>query len=142
MSTKFSQFADAGTLSAGDIVVGLNAGNNAKFTFPSITGFTWNNTVSDTDMDAGNGYIVNSAVLVTLTMSATLVRGDLFEVTAVGAGGWAIQLNAGQTIRLGSDLSSAAGSLSSTSIGDSVRLVATSTTSLSVLSSIGNITIA
>ena len=142
MSTKFSQFADAGTLAAGDIVVGLSAGNNAKFTMPNFTGFTWNVVTSDDDMEEDNGYIVSSALLVTLTMQSSLTAGDMFEVTGTGTGGWVIQLNAGQTIRLGNQITSAAGSIASTAIGDSVRLVATSSTSLNVLSSMGEITVA
>ena len=75
-------------------------------------------------------------------MASTLTRGDIFEVTGINSGGWVIQLNAGQTIRLGNQITSAAGSIASTAIGDSVRLVATSSTSLNVLSSMGEITVA
>lgn len=144
MPVKFSEFINGGTLANGNVVVGLEGGANTRFTFSGSggDGFAWNVINTDTTMEANNGYLVDDAALITLTMSSSLAAGDVYEVANVGSGGWVIQLNAGQTVRLGVDLTIAGGSVASTQDGDSIRLVAINGTDLIVLSSQGNISLA
>ena len=68
------------------------------------------------------GEFVTAAVTRTLPASAGLLDGDLFIYVCTTAGALVIQSVAAQKIRIGSLISSAAGTATSTSIGDSVTL--------------------
>lgn len=52
-------------------------------------------------MAVNNGYIANNAALVTCTLPASAAVGDLIEVLGLGAGGWRVGQNSGQTIHNG-----------------------------------------
>ncbi len=69
-----------------------------------------------------SGSFVTAAVTLTLPASAGLADGDLFEYVCTTAGALIIQAVGAQKIRLGSLISSAAGTATSTNIGDSVSL--------------------
>ena len=108
--------------------------------------FTWSVVAGTSQaMSVDNGYITNNAGLVTCTLPAVAVVGDVVRVTGKGAGGWLIAQNAGQTIYFG-DLTTTTGvtgSLASTLVRDTVELVCVTTNNdWNVLSSIGNITVA
>lgn len=111
----------------------------------SGSGFTWNEVIGTSQaMAVQNGYISNDAALVTLTLPATAVIGDVIRVAAKGAGGWLVAQNASQSIRLGNMATTAGvgGSLASTDLGDCIEILCTTTdTGFEVLSSVGNITI-
>jgi hypothetical protein len=140
MPVKFSEFANGGALKDGDIIVGLGAGNTRwSFTGGGAGGVTWNAIDADVTMESDNGYAVNSAALVILTVPAVIALGDTFEIANMNTGGWLINLNAGQTASLGDVDSSVAGTLASTANGDCIRLVAVSATDLVILSVVGNI---
>lgn len=49
-------------------------------------------------MAANNAYQADNAALVTLTLPTTAALGSEIEVLGLGAGGWAIAQNAGQSI--------------------------------------------
>jgi hypothetical protein len=68
------------------------------------------------------GEFVTAAVTRTLPVSAGLVDGDLFIYVCTTAGALVIQSVGAQKIRFGTLLSSAAGTITSTAIGDSVTL--------------------
>lgn len=68
------------------------------------------------------GEFVTAAVTRTLPASAGLANGDLFIYSCTTAGALVIQAVGTQKIRIGSLLSSAAGTATSTAIGDSVTL--------------------
>jgi hypothetical protein len=68
------------------------------------------------------GEIVTAAVTRTLPASAGLADGDLFIYVCTTAGALVIQAVGAQKIRIGTLLSSAAGTATSTAIGDSVTL--------------------
>lgn len=68
------------------------------------------------------GEFVTAAVTRTLPASAGLVDGDLFIYACTTAGALVIQSVGSQKIRFGTLLSSAAGTITSTAIGDSVTL--------------------
>ena len=69
-----------------------------------------------------SGEFVTAAVTRTLPVSAGLADGDLFIYSCTTAGALIIQAVAAQKIRMGTLLSSAAGTATSTQIGDSVTL--------------------
>lgn len=101
-------------------------------------------TATSVTMTAGTGYFADNAGLVTLTLPATVSLGATFEVSALGAGGWLIAQNAGQSIRFGIDTTTVGvgGSLASTQTGDSVKLVCSvANTTFQVVSAVGNIAI-
>ncbi len=66
-------------------------------------GFPWSAVTADTQMSKNNGYIANSANLLTLTLplSADVSVGDTLRVAGLGAGGWKIAQNASQRILTG-----------------------------------------
>lgn len=68
------------------------------------------------------GEFVTAAVTRTLPASAGLADGDLFIYVCTTAGALVIQAVTAQKIRLGSVISSAAGTATSTAIGDSITL--------------------
>ncbi len=68
------------------------------------------------------GEFVTAAVTRTLPVSAGLLDGDLFIYVCTTAGALVIQSVGAQKIRIGSLISSAAGTATSTAIGDSVTL--------------------
>jgi len=69
-----------------------------------------------------SGSFVTAAVTLTLPVSAGLADGDLFEYICTTAGALIIQSVGAQKIRIGSLISSAAGTATSTNIGDSLSL--------------------
>lgn len=120
-------------------------GSGDDITFTATGGGIAWSVVSGTSqaMAVDNGYITNNNALVTLTLPTTAAVGATFEVTGKGNGGWKIVQNNGQQIFFGTVMTSlgVAGSLASTQIRDSVKLVCvTADTEFQVLSSIGDIT--
>ncbi len=69
-----------------------------------------------------SGEFVTAAVTRTLPASAGLLDGDLFIYVATTAGALVIQAVTAQKIRIGSLISSAAGTATSTAIGDSLSI--------------------
>ena len=68
-------------------------------TGPAGSGVTWQDvTASSVQAVSNTGYLANNATTqVTITLPTAPVYGDLVQVTGVGAGGWKIAQNAGQT---------------------------------------------
>jgi hypothetical protein len=75
-----------------------------------------------TTVTLNSGSFATAAITLTLPASAGLSDGDLFEFVCTTAGALVIQAVGAQKIRLSSSLSSAAGTLTSTAIGDSITL--------------------
>ncbi len=130
----------AATLTAG---TGISITNGAgSITISSSTsGMTWT-TVSGTTQSAAvnNGYITNNAGAVTVTLPTTFAAGDAIEVKGLGAGGWVLAAGTATTIRIGSSVTSSAGSLTSANQYDTVKvtgLVANTTWSVDYALSTG-----
>lgn len=68
------------------------------------------------------GYIINNAAATTVTLPATAAVGSRVIVKGVGAGGWVVTANAGQTIRFGAVVTATAGTMTSSLGTDSVQL--------------------
>jgi len=90
-------------------------------------GFIWNEVlvVGPTAMAVQNGYIANNVALVTLTLPAVAVVGDIVRVEGKGSGLWTIAQGAGQSIRIGNSTTTVGvgGSLTATDAGDGVGLL-------------------
>lgn len=75
-----------------------------------------------TTVTLNSGSFATAAITLTLPASAGLADGDIFEFVCTTAGALIIQAVGTQKIRLGNTISSAAGSFTSTAIGDSITL--------------------
>lgn len=127
---------------SGNITVTVGAGTLAL----SLTGpasFAYNNVSGTTQAAAvNNGYIIGNASQTTVTLPATAAQGSVIAIQGLGAGGWIMTANTGQTIKLGSSTTSSAGSLTSTNLYDALEVVCiTANTTWAVKSVIGNITV-
>jgi hypothetical protein len=104
----------------------ITTGNLNTITIDVVSsGFTWNNVTSSTQLIAiENAYVTNNAGGVTYTLPATANFGDTFIITGK-AGLWTLAQNANQQILLAASSTTigAMGSLTSTSVGDSITCV-------------------
>jgi hypothetical protein len=100
-------------------------------------------TTTPKAMVASEQYSANTAGLLTFTMPAAAAFGDVFEVAGQGAGGWLIQMNAGQTANLNGTPTTVAGSLASTNRYNCIKLLCTvANTTFTVVGVNGVITVA
>lgn len=82
-------------------------------------GLTWSEVTSATQTIAVNsGYIVNRGGGVTFSLPASMVQGGVFSIVGK-VGTWVIQAGAGQTIGVGTNVSSVAGTITSANALDS-----------------------
>lgn len=108
------------TLSAGS---GINITNGAgSITIASSTGgLSWTTLSGTTQTAAVNsGYVSGNAAQTTITLPATCGVGDVVAVEGLGAGGWVLAANTGQTIKIGSSTTASAGSLTSAAASDNI----------------------
>jgi hypothetical protein len=120
-----AQLPVLGTLTAGPGISISNAPGQITISGTGL-GFSWTEVTGTTQAMLGNnGYIANNAALVTLTLPATSVIGEVIYVQGSGAGGWRIAQNASQVIHFGNvnTTTGVGGSLSSTNRYDSIALV-------------------
>lgn len=128
-STAVNSILDEDNM-ASDSPTGLATQQSIKAYVDASTGgggvLAWNNVTGTSDtMAADNGYVANNAGLVTLTVPVSCAFGKVIAVQGLGAGGWKIAQNAGQTIKFGSSTTTTGvgGSLASTNQNDSVWLL-------------------
>lgn len=93
-----------------------------------------------------NGYIMNRATLITATLPATALLGDIFQLAGHGSGGWLIAQNALQSIHFGNVTTTigVGGSLASSNAYDGIKLIcitAGASTEWSVIYALGNLTV-
>lgn len=95
-------------------------------------GDAWSTVTGSTQaMAVEHGYVANKGTLVTFTLPATAVVGDVVKVRGLGAGGWSIVFNSGQFVQCGSTAATTTtGSVSSLNQFDGVdiRCTVTNTT--------------
>lgn len=72
---------------------------------------------------AGFGYVVQNASQTTITLPATAALGDIVTVQGLGAGGWVLAANTGQTIQVGAVATSSGGTVTSNDQWDSIQVV-------------------
>jgi hypothetical protein len=136
-------------------IVGVTVANQELVTINSATGQlgvttggSINNwidvTAASQAMAVNTGYTANRGTLITFTLPATAAYGTVMRIAYVGAGGYKIAQNGGQTIHFGSTDSTLGigGSVSSNTVGDCIELLCiTADTDFRVLSSVGNFTV-
>lgn len=88
------------------------------------TGLVWSK-VSGTSQAClvNNGYISANASQSTFTLPATAAVGNVVAVQGLGAGGWIVQANAGQTIAGGSQVTTSGGTVTSQDGSDNISLL-------------------
>ena len=112
--------------SDGSISIGATPGSISLIA-TGFTAYTWTPIVANTVMASFNGYFVNGAASLNLTLPALSNVGDTIYIVGGGAAynGWAVIQGAGQNILIGSAASTVGvgGLISSTDPGDSIYLV-------------------
>lgn len=102
------------------------ANGNGSMTLSALGSFlaTTVTGTSQTMIDEGL-YIANNASLVTLTLPTSAPAGSIIRIIGIGAGGWTIAQNSGQSIIIGTSTSTVgtSGSVSSSSQYDSAQLM-------------------
>lgn len=88
---------------------------NGKLPWTDVTGTSQTAAVN-------NGYVSNNAALVTITLPAVCAFGDIVKIQGFGAGGWTVQLAAGQTARGGLNNTTVAGAINSGLATDAIEL--------------------
>lgn len=96
----------------------LNATGGGGMTWTEVTGTSQTASVN-------NGYILNNAGLVTLTLPSTAAVGDMVAVVGKGAGGWRVAQNSGQLIHIGvlTSTTGVTGHIDSNQQYDSIQLI-------------------
>ena len=122
--TTFTTDSGIATPAAGNLnVLGLSgsktSGSGSTLTVKSPP---FSQIGSSATSSLNTGEFVTAAVTRTLPASAGLADGDLFVYVCTTAGALVIQSVTAQKIRLGNVITSAAGSATSTAIGDSLTL--------------------
>jgi hypothetical protein len=130
----------AATLTAG---TGVSITNGAaSITINAIGGGTTTASIAGTTQTAAinTRYIVANAGQTTITLPTTFAIGDVVIIKGLGAAGWILAAGTATTIRLGSSVTSSAGSLTSANQYDTVAvsgLVANTTWSVDYVLSAG-----
>jgi hypothetical protein len=107
--------------------------------------FAWNVTTgTSATLAANNAYFANNASLVTYTLPSSASVGDIYYVAYMGAGGFRIAQNAGQSITAGNTVTTTGtgGHISSTDVGDGVWIVCkVANSGFQVINAVGNLTV-
>jgi hypothetical protein len=125
-------------------VLTTDASGNGTWQAASGGGLTWSAITTSATAAVNNGYIANSASLITVTLPSTAAIGSTIEVAYLGTGGWKIAQAASVAIQFGNvkTTSGTGGSIASVAAGDCIRLLCTTAnTGWTVLSSTGNLTV-
>jgi hypothetical protein len=107
-------------------------------------GITWVDAASSVQAVSNTGYMADNAAQVTITLPAAPNVGDVIQVNGIGAGGWSIAQNAGQSI-ITQDIVNIAGATTTGTITgaqyDAIELQYIAPNTFSVLNFAGNLVI-
>lgn len=128
-------------LGAGQILLGVASADPVAAT---LTSLQWADVSGTTQAAAVNtGYIISNASQTTVTLPATAAEGSVIAIAGKGAAGWIMAANTGQTIKLGDQTTTSAGSLTSTNLYDCIEVICiVANTTWVARNVIGNITYA
>jgi hypothetical protein len=119
-------------------------GSNLLTFDSSSPSLTWSvDTSSPISVGTSEGHIANAGGAITYNIPSTFSVGVGFAFLDLGGNGFVLQAQAGQTIRLGNQVTSSGGTVTSTAIGDAIWLVgAVANTTLLGYGAQGNLTFA
>lgn len=101
--------------------VDFGAGGTVLYT---TGGMNWFGIAGTTQAAAVNsGYVVQNAGQTTVTLPATAALGSRIAIQGLGAGGFIVDANAGQTIQFGVAVTSSGGTLTSANQYDAIEVV-------------------
>jgi hypothetical protein len=142
MTTNASGVPTWIALADGELVIGSTAGSPAAATLTAGSGISiseGSNTITISGVAAGLGwntdatgtiamatdtaYVCSNAGATTGTLPATAPLGSVCALEGLGAGGWVLTANTGQTIKIGSSTTSSGGTLTSAAATDNVYVV-------------------
>lgn len=130
------------TVGADGTFLQADSGEASGLKWASIDSLNWVVEATTTRaLAVGEGVIANNAAQVVITLPATAAVGSTFSITGIGAGGWKLAQNAGQTVYYGvaASTTGAAGYVESTHIRDSITFVCTvADTDFQVIQGVGN----
>lgn len=90
----------------------------------SFSHLAWSvDTTTPINVNISEGHIANGGAQIVYNMPAASVVGNEFAFLDLGGNGFQIQAQAGQIIRLGNQVTSSGGTLTSTAIGDVIWMV-------------------
>lgn len=109
--------------------------------FPSLT---WTvDTTTPINVNTTEGHISNGGAQIVYNLPAAAGVGDGFAFLDLGGNGFQLQCQGGQTVRLGNQVTSSGGTVTTTAIGDVIWLVcAVANTTFLGYSAQGNLTFA
>lgn len=114
--------ANIGTAAVGLVLTGNGAGVSPSFqTYSPASLMSWSSKSGNFNVATNNGYICTAALTASLPLSPN--NGDIFSLVVDTTGSVVIQANLLQFIRIGSSISSVAGTATSTARGNAVTLV-------------------
>lgn len=132
----------AATLTAG---TGIGVTNGAgSITISSVGGgLTWTTVSANTSLLINNGFVCTGGAALSFALPVSSSVGDVVAICLDGSTSWTITQAANQQIRFGANATTLGigGSLTSTSVGDTITMVCSvANLKWNVISSIGNIT--
>lgn len=144
-SNGFVPIGNGTTFSAAALTAGTGVSitnGAASITINAVGGGTTTTSIAGTTQAAAvnTRYIVANAAQTTITLPTTFAIGDVVIIKGLGAGGWILAAGTATTIRLGSSVTSSAGSLTSANQYDTIAvsgLVANTTWSADYVFSAG-----
>lgn len=128
---------------SGSLVVTGNPGTNTLTISDSGESEIWQAISTSQTLAVGNGYICSGGTNLSLALPAVSAVGSIIEITLDGSTSFSVTQAAGQSIKYGANVTTTgvAGSLTTTSQGDSIRMVCSvANLRWNVLSSMGNLT--
>lgn len=123
-ATGALQVASTGLSTAGFVLTSNGSSAAPSFQAATTGALTWSTVTTSTSMSTLHGYVANGGSLITFTLPATAAVGETMQILGLGAGGWTIVENSGQSMNFSpSTTAVTTGSLSSTNRYDSVTLI-------------------
>ena len=132
LAAKTITLTSGSALNPSDLVVGTPAlliYNLSTTSFMLINpannsgGFAWSGISGITQLAViNNGYVIQNSAQTTVTLPATAPLGSIVSIRGLGAAGWVLTANTGQTINVDGQATSSGGTLTSSGANDTIDI--------------------